>query len=685
MGRVAVVATCVLNQWAMDLQGNMERILASVNQAKAAGARYRCGPELEITGYSCGDHYHEGDTLEAAWEVVAHLMQHPACVDVMIDVGLPVSHKNVVYNCKLVFLNRKILLIRPKMILANDASMGYREGRWFTPWRKIRQVEEHPLPSCISTVTGQRSVIFGDAVIATWDTCIGYEICEELWNPESPHVPMSLDGVEIICNGSGSTQMMENANEGYKRIQNATARTGGCYLLANQRGCDGSPSYFAGYCCIGMNGDLVGLAMNHSLAQVQVITAAVDLETIRCYRHLIRSRCEHAANSTSYPRVQADFSLCGEGGVVCLPSCEPMVPQLPTMEVEVVEGPACWLWDYLRRSGRKGLLLSLAGDVDSSATATIVYHMCHKVVEAVAAGDEQVLSEVRTVVEDSDYMPTDPPELCGRLLHTLYLPTYDSSPHAAHCASQLAMAIGSKHLTVALDGGVAAMMESFTAASGSWTSSQEHSGIKQEQETLNHLHSRLRMTMLYLFAQLRLRTLGRAGELLVLTSNNIDNILAGSWAKYGDTSADVNLIGCFTEKEIEKALLFWAKNKLDLPILNDIILSKVNKSSDRMLTCEELAVMRKLQTIEYCGPYSMFGRLMYLWRDTYSPQEVGDKVKAFFRWYNHQRLKMALTTHYYVIGNGPPDIDRPIFYSRTWSWQFTTIDRMVAEHGENEK
>nr|XP_053627805.1 glutamine-dependent NAD(+) synthetase-like [Cherax quadricarinatus] len=411
---------------------------------------------------------------------------------------------------------------------------------------------------------------------------------------------MSLDGVEIICNGSGSTQIMGNANDAYKRIQNATARTGGCYLFANQRGCDGSPSYFGGDCCIGLNGDLVGLAMDYSLAQVQVITAAVNLETIRCYRHLIRSRCEHAATSTSYPRVQ-------------------------------------------------------------------------------------VLSEVRTVVEDSDYMPTDPPELCGRLLHTLYLPTYDSSPHAAHCASQLAMAIGSKHLTVALDGGVAAVMESFTAASGSWTSSQEHSGIKQEQETLNHLHSRLRMTMLYLFAQLRLRTLGRAGELLVLTSNNTDNILAGSWAKYGDTSADVNLIGCFTEKEIEKALLFWAKSKLDLPILNDIILSKVSKSSDRMLTCEELAVMRKLQTMEYCGPYSMFGRLMYLWRDTYSPQEVGEKVKAFFRWYNHQRLKMALTTHYYVIGNGPPDIDRPIFYSRTWSWQFTTIDRMVAEHGENEK
>lgn len=28
------------------------------------------------------------------------------------------------------------------------------------------------------------TVPIGDAVIATKDTCIGYEICEELWNPQ---------------------------------------------------------------------------------------------------------------------------------------------------------------------------------------------------------------------------------------------------------------------------------------------------------------------------------------------------------------------------------------------------------------------------------------------------------------------------------------------------------------------
>lgn len=49
---------------------------------------------------------------------------------------------------------------------------------------QVRQVEDHYLPRIISKITGQITVPFGDAVVATRDTCIGYEICEELWNPE---------------------------------------------------------------------------------------------------------------------------------------------------------------------------------------------------------------------------------------------------------------------------------------------------------------------------------------------------------------------------------------------------------------------------------------------------------------------------------------------------------------------
>lgn len=41
----------------------MERIIESIVVAKARGAAVRVGPELEIPGYGCLDHFLEGECL----------------------------------------------------------------------------------------------------------------------------------------------------------------------------------------------------------------------------------------------------------------------------------------------------------------------------------------------------------------------------------------------------------------------------------------------------------------------------------------------------------------------------------------------------------------------------------------------------------------------------------------------
>lgn len=61
--RLLKVATCNLNQWAMDFDNNMKNIKESIARAKEEGARVRIGPELEITGYGCEDHFLEQDTV----------------------------------------------------------------------------------------------------------------------------------------------------------------------------------------------------------------------------------------------------------------------------------------------------------------------------------------------------------------------------------------------------------------------------------------------------------------------------------------------------------------------------------------------------------------------------------------------------------------------------------------------
>ena len=106
------------------------------------------------------------------------------------------------------------------MILCNDGN--YREPRWFTAWQKPRQLEDFYLPRMISAITHQSTVPIGDGVISTKDTCLGFEICEELWNPQSIHIPMSLDGVEIIANGSGSYGELRKAYVTVDLVKSAT-------------------------------------------------------------------------------------------------------------------------------------------------------------------------------------------------------------------------------------------------------------------------------------------------------------------------------------------------------------------------------------------------------------------------------------------------------------------------------
>ena len=81
-----------------------------------------------------------------------------------------------------------------------------RETRYFSTWKRRRQHEDHYLPDVIRKAarSSQRSVPFGDAVLAFEDCVLGVETCEELFTPAAPHINLALSGVEIISNSSGS-------------------------------------------------------------------------------------------------------------------------------------------------------------------------------------------------------------------------------------------------------------------------------------------------------------------------------------------------------------------------------------------------------------------------------------------------------------------------------------------------
>ena len=77
---------------------------------------------MEIPGYGCEDHFNEQDTVEHSWECIAELLRGGHTEGIVCDVGMPIMHRGVRYNCRVFLLNGHVLLIRPKVALADDGN-----------------------------------------------------------------------------------------------------------------------------------------------------------------------------------------------------------------------------------------------------------------------------------------------------------------------------------------------------------------------------------------------------------------------------------------------------------------------------------------------------------------------------------------------------------------------------------
>ncbi len=701
-----VLATCNLNQWSLDFEGNTARIIESIEIAKARGARYRLGPELEISGYSCEDHFLELDTLQHSWESLGCILKGGHTDGILCDIGMPIMHKNVRYNCRVFVLDGEILLIRPKMILASDGN--YREHRWFTAWTHGWTTEPYTLPREIRELTGKSKVPIGIAAIATADTLIAAETCEELFVPMSPHIQFGNAGIEIIGNGSGSHHELRKLDTRIALIRNASAKNGGAYLYANQQGCDGGRLYFDGCALIAQNGNILAQGSQFSLTDVEVVTATVNLHDVRTYRGAKASRAVQASQTERLPQIDIDFDMEIEGwkgpesSNLLFQSSVPIKPHTHEPEEEIALGPACWLWDYLRRSGAAGYFIPLSGGADSGAVATLVGSMCQLVAKAVREKDTAVINDVARWLADGETPDVfaDPCELANRLLYTCYIGTENSSRETRKRAKQLAEQIGAHHLDINMDGLVNALQSLFTRITQKKPRFKVEGGTYQENQALQNIQARLRMVLSYLFAQMMPWVRNREGTLLVLGTGNVDEALRGYLTKYDCSSGDINPIGGISKHDLRR-FLKWAEHHLGYTALAEIVeapptaeLEPITETytqtdeEDMGMTYAELSRFGQLRKMEQCGPVSMFEKLVQEWGHL-PPREVAEKVKRFFRYYAINRHKMTTLTPSYHAESYSPDDNRfdlrQFLYNTRWTWQFRHIDACVRKLEETQQ
>jgi NAD+ synthase (glutamine-hydrolysing) len=749
-----IVATCQLNQWALDFDGNMERIIESCEEAKRLGAKYRLGPELEICGYGCEDHFYEQDTIQHCWESLVEILKRGASDGLLCDFGMPVLKDGVRYNCRILCYNRTILLIRPKTDLADQGN--YRESRYFTAYSS-HTTTTFQLPSFVHAALAKdhgsgvfvtttndvsaegnssSSCPFGWGCVQSADGIrVGCESCEELWTPRAPHVEMALQGVHIWGNGSGSHHELRKLEQRIQLMASATQKCGGVYLYANQRGCDGSGRlYYDGSSMIVVNGQIVSQAPQFSLEDITVKVATVDIDQVISYRASIPSFGVQAASTSARPLLIIPCSNLTLGTHHSTRITQPLKKiHYSTPEEECCLGPACWLWDYLRRSGASGFLLPLSGGADSSAVAAIVGVMCRLVLEAVPNQD-QVRRDLKRLLQvetqddielGQDWIPKSATELAHFVFHSLYMGTEYSSSVTESRALRLSNAIGSYHLTLRIDLMVKAVLTVFRNVTGqtpkfrsACKSSPTSSEIAQDL-ALQNIQARLRMVTAYFFAQLLPWVRGRTGFLLVLGSANVDEALRGYLTKYDCSSADLNPIGAMSKRDLNRMLLHCAK---DYSVLSEIALAPPTaelrpqessnnqedmhkhsgstetpmamttehsqRDEDEMgMTYDELGWFGRLRKIHRCGPVSMYQMLLGIWSHL-TPIRIAEKVQRFFVHYAIHRHKLCtLTPSYHAEAYSPDDnrFDlRPFLYNIRWNRQFRVMQEMALSDESND-
>lgn len=66
------------------------------------------------------------DLYDQALDMLGQILIDESLFDILLDIGIPIMHKNCAYNARAIIVNGKILCFRPKIY--GDSS---RENRWY--------------------------------------------------------------------------------------------------------------------------------------------------------------------------------------------------------------------------------------------------------------------------------------------------------------------------------------------------------------------------------------------------------------------------------------------------------------------------------------------------------------------------------------------------------------------------
>ena len=222
----ARVAARVLPIKLADPVANAAAVIADVKALSDDGVCLAVYPELNLTGYSCGDLLLQDTLLDATEDAIVALIEASANLRPIIVVGAPVPAGNRLYNCALVIQGGRLDAVVPKSYLPNHA--GFDERRWFAAGDEMMDtvsLRHHPEVGA-SFATAQVIEVAKIPGLA-----IGVELCEDMWVPVPPHARMALAGATVLVNLSSSPVSVGKADARKLLAQSASARCNAAFMF----------------------------------------------------------------------------------------------------------------------------------------------------------------------------------------------------------------------------------------------------------------------------------------------------------------------------------------------------------------------------------------------------------------------------------------------------------------------